>query len=147
MYILWKHISDLYNEVLIVGCGLTADHIYLNSYSKMRVKLATQILSESVGHILKSFGPPDAKETAEFYLKFDAFFDCLNVRNTQEHVLKRKPFLRPYEKKDDQRFKWLNSFIQYLDDWKDSIDEREGEFSSTDKNNMFLPSKLTMVLK
>ena len=62
----------------------------------------------------------------------------MNVRNTQEHLLKRKPFLRPYDKEDDPRFEWLDSFIQYLDDWKSSIDDRKGAFTQTDKNNMFL---------
>lgn len=144
-YVLWQHISDIYNED--IDCGLklmpklTADHIYLNSYSVMRVYLATQILSESVGQVLNTFGPPEAKGTAEFCLKFDSFFDCLNVRNTKEHVLKKKPFLRPYNRVDDPRFEWLDNFLNYLQSWKQSIAERPGEFTATQRNNMFISAQ------
>ena len=142
MYLIWRHISDLYKEDLDCGLkllpNLTADHIYLNSYSVMKVKLATQILSNSVGKALESFGPPDSKGTSQFCLKFDAFFDCFNVRNTKEHMLKRKPFLKPYSDVNDARFAWLDSFIKYLEDWKKSTMTREGTFSQTDRNNMFL---------
>lgn len=130
-----------------VECGLklmpklTADHVYLNSYSVMRVYLATQVLSESVGKVLNTFGPPEAKGTAEFCLKFDCFFDCLNVRNTKEHLLKRKSFLRPYKEVEDPRFTWLDSFLEYLKNWKQSIDERPGDFSATQRNNMFISAQ------
>ena len=99
----------------------------------MKVKLATQILSFSVGKVLDSFGYPEAKGTSEFCLKFDSFFDCFNVRNTKEHLLKRKDFLKPYTEVDDFRFAWLDIFIQYLENWKKSIMEREGAFSQADR--------------
>ena len=62
----------------------------------------------------------------------DKFFDCMNVRNTKEHLLKRKPFLKPYSSLTDERFAWLDLFLDYLEKWKSSIDNREGDF------NMFL---------
>lgn len=104
----------------------------------MRVNLASQILSESVGKTLKEFGPKEARGTAEFCLQMDRFFDCLNVRNTKEHVLKRKPFLKPYSSVNDERFAWLDSFLSYLEKWKLSIENRVGDFNATQKNNMFL---------
>ena len=42
-------------------------------------------------------GPPEATGTANFCLMMDKFLDCLNVRTTVEHELKRKPFLEPYD--------------------------------------------------
>ena len=50
--------------------------------------------------MLNHFGSPEAAVTAEFCLMIDKFFDCLNVRNTKEHELKKKPNLRPYESPD-----------------------------------------------
>ena len=144
MYLLWKHVSVMYNEDLECGLKLlpklTADHIYLNSYSVMKVKLATQILSRSVGNVLQTFGPPEAKKTAEFCLKFDDFFDIFNVRYPRAHKDTKKKFLQPFSggKMDAKRFKFLDSFVQYLDEWKKSTMERSGEFSQTDRNNMFL---------
>ena len=117
---------------------ITTDHILLTSYSKMRVNLASQVLSETVGHALKTFRSKEARGTAEFCLIMDKFFDCFNVRNTKECVYKRKPFLQPYTSPDDERFQWLDSFLEYFETWKKSIDERPGDFTPTNRNNMFI---------
>ena len=71
---------------------LTSDHINLTSYSVMRANLGAQVLSETVGNVLNNFGPEEAAGTGKFCLMMDKFFDCLNVRNTKEHITKRKPF-------------------------------------------------------
>lgn len=131
-FILWSHISNLYYEDLESGLKLVpklkSDHVNLTPYSVMRVRLAAQVLSETVGNVLNQFGPAEASGTAEFCLKMDKFFDCLNVKNTTEHALKRKPFLRPYESVDDERFAWLESFLSYFQKWKESIETRPGNF-------------------
>ena len=77
----------------------------------MRVNLATKVLSEKVGNVLNNFGSEEAAGTGTFCLMMDKFFDCLNVRNTKEHITKRKPFLKPYESIDDVRFVWLDEFL------------------------------------
>lgn len=43
-------------------------------------------------------------ETGRFAKTFDTFFDCLNVRSPDEHILRRKPNLSPYTQVDDVRF-------------------------------------------
>ena len=107
-FILWSLSSHLYHDDLESGLKLvnklTSDHINLTPYSLMRVRLAAQVLSETVGNVLNHFGP-EAAGTAEFCLRIDTFFDCLNVRNTKEHELKKKRNLRP----DDLRFEWLDT--------------------------------------
>ena len=75
---------------------LTNDHINLIPFSVMRVRLAAKLLSETVSVVLNTFGEPDVAGTAKFCLIMDKFFDCLNVKNTVEHKLKNKPFLKPY---------------------------------------------------
>ena len=45
----------------------------------MRVRLAAQVLSETVGKLLKHFGQLEAYGTAQFCIMMDKFFDCLNV--------------------------------------------------------------------
>ena len=112
----------------------------------MRVYLATQILSASVGTTLKEFGPETASGTSDFCLMMDKFFDCLNVRNPDEWKSKGKDYLKPYESPNDERLKenekgekaFLDQFLSYLEKWKKSIDDRKGEFTTTDRNNMFL---------
>ena len=141
-YILWTHIRRMfYNDL---NCGLklmpklTSDHINLTPYSIMRVRLAAQVLSETVGSILNSFASPDMQGTAKLCLMVDKFFECLNVRNTTEHKLKRKPFLKPYHSVDDERFEWLDSFLKYFEQWKESIENRSGNFTQLEKRKMFI---------
>ena len=120
-FLAWSHISKLFTDDL--ECGLhsipkiTADHIQLTSFSVMNVRLAAQVLSESVYHALHNFGPPEAAATAKFCLMFDKFFDCLNVKNTDEATTKLKPFLMEYRSPDDERFTWLtDTFLKYFSD-------------------------------
>ena len=54
---------------------LSGAHFSLTAYSVMNVRLAVQILSSSVGNILKKFGPSKAFGTAEFCKLMDTVFD------------------------------------------------------------------------
>ena len=118
---------------------LTSDHINLTSYSVMRANLGAQVLSETVGNVLNNFGPEEAAGTGKFCLMTNKFFDCLNVRNTKEHIIERKLFLKPYESFDDVRFVWLDDFLNYFKLWKDSIEERNrANYSDNAKSEMFI---------
>ena len=142
-FIVWSHITKLVKEDLDCGLHLlpklTNEHIKLTPFSRMNVKLAVQVLSSSVAEVLKSFGPSEAKGTAQFCHMFDSFFDCMNIRNTVEHNLKCKPLLKPFESVDDERLEWLTEvFLQYFKDWQLSIENRPGDFSKDDKAKIFL---------
>ena len=51
----------------------------------------------------------------------------------------RKPFLKPYESLDDERFTWLiETFLKYFTDWKASIAVRPGQFNDNAKASMFI---------
>ena len=56
-YLIFSHIADLFYQDQAVGLHvlpkLTLDHITLTSYSKMKVRLATQVLSRSVAIALQ----------------------------------------------------------------------------------------------
>ena len=141
-FLLWSHISQIYDEQLESGLKfvpkLTYDHINLTAYSVMKVKLASQVLSDTVGNVLAQFEPPEATGTANFCLMMDKFFDCLNVRNTVEHQFKRKPFLKPYDSVNDSRSDWLDDFLTYFRLWKESIEGRPGNFTQNEKAKMFI---------
>ena len=118
---------------------ITSEHINLTPFSSMNVRLAAQVLSQSVSTALFTWGSPEASATATFCKMFDLFFDCMNVRNIDEAKHKIKPFLAPYQSVDDERLEWLSkTFLKYLSDWTKSIDKRPGQFTPADKSKMFI---------
>ena len=142
-YLSWNDISKLFYDD--IDCGLyitpklTNDHISLTPFSVMNVKLAVQVLSNSVSKALRLYGPPEALGTSIYCEMFDNFFDCTNVRNNEEWKKKSKDFLKPYTDVNDARFLWLtDTFLQYFSDWKQSIQQRPGQFTDNAKANMFL---------
>jgi hypothetical protein len=81
----------------------------------------------------------EVMDTAKFCGMMNYLFDCTNVRSTTEHIMKRNPFIRSYTSSEDERFSWLlEKFIKYLDDWKESVSNRAGEFSEDSRGKMFL---------
>ena len=46
----------------------------------------------------------DTKETEQFCIVFDRFFDMMNTRAIDEGLWRRKSDLKAYEKEDDSRF-------------------------------------------
>ena len=75
-FLLCSHIAQIFDEQLQCGLKfvpkLTSDHINVTPYSVMRVNLAAQVLSDTVGNVLAHFGP-------NFYLMIDTFLDCLDA--------------------------------------------------------------------
>lgn len=116
---MFRHIANLFysdQEMALHSLPkLTLDHIMLTSYSKMKVKLATQVLSKSVAVALKESDDEEVLGTAKFCQMMNGFFDCTNVRSTTEYVQKRNELIKPYSSCDDPRLAWLKDvFLQYL---------------------------------
>ena len=105
----------------------------------MNVKIAAQVLSETVANVLFTTGPADTNATAKLCLMMDRFFDCLNVRNTEEHKIRLKEFLKRYKDVNYARFAWLDVFLEYLALWKQSTLQKQGNFHQRDRDTMFLP--------
>ncbi len=104
-YVLFHHIANLFysdQELALHSLPkLTLDHIVLTSYSKMKVKLATQVFSKSVAIALEESGDEEVLGTAKFCRMMNDFFDCTNVRSTTEYVRKRNDLIKPYSSCDD----------------------------------------------
>ena len=64
-FILWTDITNFYYQDSECGLKmlnkLTSDHINLTPFLVARVRLAAQILSETVGSVLNYFGPADVE--------------------------------------------------------------------------------------
>ena len=117
----WKDVITLYDldtKNPIRCCPkLTKQHIAPNNFEKMRVKLATQVMSHTVssamlmaisGNVLPAY----AAGTAEFLARFDEIFDCLNSSSFKS----QKPRNRPITSKSDhcQFMDQMCSFVKSL---------------------------------
>ena len=105
----------------------------------MNVRIAAQVLNETVANVLFTTGPADANATAKLCLMMGRIFDCLNVRNTEEYKVKLKKFLKLSKDVNDARFTWLEEFLEYLALRKQSTLQRQGNFHQRDRDAMFLP--------
>nr|XP_054764639.1 uncharacterized protein LOC129271286 [Lytechinus pictus] len=129
-HIRWTHLIRLYewdsSSDLRLLPRLTPEHLYLNPSLRMRVKLATQVLSQSVANALKlqsqKTGDTSTDGTRQYIEMFNKFFDCLNVSTLLEGQRKRNPNMMPYSSVNDQRFEWLTDvFMRYIKDWEQDI--------------------------
>ena len=118
---------------------LKYEHINLTPYSVMNVRLAAQVLSETVGKVLLVSGSAEVAAATNLCLTMDKFFDFFNVRNTEEHKIKLKSLLRRYRNVNDVRSAWLDEFLQYLENWRTSTLERDRNFIQRNRKAMFLP--------
>ena len=110
-------------------------------------------MSETVSQALYLTGGSAASETAMFISKIDKFFDCLNVSSPVKGKLTRKPstgakmiFALRYH---DYMACNLNKlflkilqfltkeFLPHLQQWKESVEKREG-YSTAAKKRMML---------
>lgn len=151
-HILWEHLCYLYEHTqaqsgLYVGNRLRFEHINLTSFSKMRVNLAVQVLSNSVSSAFTFTEKGEFTETARFCRIFDKFFDCLNTRRIGEGKESRKPDKEPYWSVKDERFTWLeNSFLGYLKEWEKSVHDRPG-FDKLAREKMMISQETIEGLK
>ena len=58
----------------------------------MNVRLAAQVLSNSCSIALEIYAPSGTARTVQFCKYFNDFFDCLNVRDTNDCISKRNSF-------------------------------------------------------
>jgi hypothetical protein len=150
--IAWSHLLTLYernrsSSGLSVISKLKYEHVYLNSFSKMRVDLAAQVLSDSVAKGLELFVGEDAKETAKFADIFNKFFDCFNVTHCLEAQRSRNEYKLPYRSAQDIRLRWLQQdFLGYLSSWEESVRDRDG-FSRMQKKQMMLSTETLLGLR
>lgn len=93
----WKHILQFYRadtrRTSRMAPKLSKSHIFVKDFSKMKVKLAVQVLSHSVSAGIKTLVslkqlPPEANDTSLFVREIDELFDLLNI--SKEHEITKK---------------------------------------------------------
>ena len=69
--------------------------------------MATQVLNETVSHVIESYYSAYMHKTAELCKFSNKFFDFMNVQTHSESLTYSKPFLEPYKNVNDEQFTWL----------------------------------------
>ncbi|KAJ1524634.1 hypothetical protein ONE63_011118 [Megalurothrips usitatus] len=110
-------------------------NVYPDSYARMKVKYAGQVLSDTVYLDLSSQGWPEAMETAVFIKKVNEWFDCLNGAHTSIAKKKNKPNVAAYTSVTDSRFELLDNFLRYLDEWEREAKSHDQTIDASMCNN------------
>lgn len=124
-YICWKYFVTLYNldkdhpGNARVCPKITNRHIVLDNTSKMRVRLATQIFSNSVADGLAFYlshgcqGLSGCEETISFCKRFNNMFDAMKRKSPNQG-------LTPHS----NDFKILEDSLRWLNEWQSAVVER-----------------------
>ena len=119
----FSHLRQMYayekQSTLRMCPKLTDDHFDLKPFKKMRVSLATEVLSHSSAVALQAYTmfqklPPEANCTADFVARIDCLFDILNSRSTK---IAHK-FKKPLTANSDEQFSFLSDSIEWIAKWK-----------------------------
>ena len=103
----------------------------------MKVSLAAR--SSTVANALEFVYGDETAETVTFVRHMNKFFECLNVRSLYEARNTRNDNVAPYTSPDDPRLDYLlNDFLGYFKDWKTHVENRQGQFTKSEKASMQL---------
>lgn len=152
----WSHIKSFYDKdssLPIRMCPkLTNKHLVLTNFSKMRVNLATQVLSHGVAagimtHVSLGSLPKEAVHTAEFIERMDQLFDCFNS-GTLVNILKpHRAAISPtsiHMKFLTDCKDWINTWVPvgnrselyFINGWKLSISVLCSLWADLNKDNL-----------
>ena len=121
----WQTIAKIYesreDKDFTRTVKLTANHVYLNSFSRMSVPLATQVLSASVAIEVKR-KYQEQTELITFITHFNQFTDCCNGAHSQQGKRHANTNLDPYTSSEDTRLEWLlHDFLPCIKGWEQEV--------------------------
>ena len=94
----WSDITHFYEidqkQRFRLAPKLTSRHVGLPAFSKMKVKLAAQVISRTVAAALETHSNvvgSGASETAEFLMQFNDLFDCMNSSRLRDANRRKRP--------------------------------------------------------
>ncbi|KAF0705158.1 THAP-type domain-containing protein, partial [Aphis craccivora] len=120
-FIKWDHYRQVLNDsksMLKICPKITNYHIVLNNLTKMKVKYATQIFSNSMAVGLQFYrtqncnGFDDSLETQLFTTKINDMFDAMNRKFPAEGI-----------RENSKDLEILNQSLEWLDQWELMLDQ------------------------
>ena len=109
--ILWDHIYSVYKREKnrhIYATDIRSSHVNLDSISKMRVKLAVQVLNTKVQKEMESCDPAATESTRLFIYNCDKLWSVFNDT-------------KPISTTTDPRIQELDDVIAFFNSWKDDL--------------------------
>ena len=107
-YILWDHVYSVYtreqNRHLYVT-DLRKSHVQIDSFSKMRVKLAVETLSSKVAAEMEASESEATVQTRRYIKNCDIFWKVFSDPTPLVNI-------------DDKRIRELDSVMKYFEDWR-----------------------------
>ena len=107
-YILWDHVYSVYtreqNRHLYVT-DLRKSHVQIDSFSKMRVKLAVETLSSKVAGEMEASEPEATVQTRRYIKNCDMSWKVFSDPTPLVNI-------------DDKRIRELDSVMKYFEDWR-----------------------------
>ncbi|KAJ8018354.1 hypothetical protein HOLleu_43697 [Holothuria leucospilota] len=83
---------------------VTPEHLYLTPGLRMKVRLAAQVMSNTVANGLEMMKKKHLSSTILLLRNVNKFFDCLNVARQDQGLRSRNENLKPYTSLDEPRF-------------------------------------------
>ena len=109
--ILWDHIYSVYRRDSgrhIYATDLRSAHVHLDSFSKMRVKLAVDVLNSKVQKDMERHEPAATESTRLFICNCDKLWRVFNDTN-------------PLSTTNDVRIKELDHVIDFFNNWRNEL--------------------------
>ena len=110
--IVWEHFIRVYNRGKrrhVCTTKLRKERVYLDSLSKMRVKLAVQALSSSVARDMELHDQNTTEQTRKYIKACETAWLVFNDNKKLDTV-------------NDERFQKLDEVVSFFDEWKVEID-------------------------
>ena len=92
--------------------------VYPSSLERQKVSLALNIWHESTIAAVKKHTNNEFDETAGFLEIIWKWWSIMNVKNRYMHILKRNDMQKPFKSVSDDRIKFLERFVDWLNVWK-----------------------------
>ncbi|KAK3911955.1 Transposable element P transposase [Frankliniella fusca] len=156
----WKLITEYYDRIKtskLRKSTITSAHVRLTSFSVMKVSYAAQVMSNTLSKAIREEGDKAKEEKKEyppyqaattFMKKTNDLFDSMNGHNITSGSRYRNDNLKPYSSKSDPRFKEVMlNYLQYLEDWKQNVMTRQGNYSKEQRAKMMLPHQTMSALR
>ena len=109
--ILWNHIYSVYQrdkQRHLFSTDMRSSHVHLDSLSKMRVKLAVQVLNSKVRKDMQSFEPTTTLSTQKYILHCEKLWSVFNDT-------------KPLSSVSGPRLLELNAVLMFFRNWKEQL--------------------------